>query len=71
MERLSHASFYHHFIASRLRLQLKTNDFSHWFENALGMADLAARTNRIDIYTNTLDSARSELIGMLDREIRQ
>jgi len=71
LERLSHASFYHHFIASRLRLQLKTNDFSHWFENALGMPDLAARTNRIDIYTNTLDSARSELISMLDREIRQ
>lgn len=71
LERLSHASFYHHFIASRLRLQLKTNDFSHWFATALGMPDLAARTNRIDIYTNTLDSARSELIGMLDREIRQ
>jgi len=71
LARLSHASFYHHFIASRLRLQLKTNDFSHWFETALGMPELAARTNRIDIYTNTLDSARNEMIAMLDREIRQ
>src|SRR5262245_29407527 len=36
----SHASFYHHFIASRLRLQLRTNDFSHWLENNLELSDL-------------------------------
>jgi uncharacterized protein DUF5752 len=71
LERLSHASFYHHFIASRLRLQLHTNDFSHWFSNALGMDELAAKANRIDIYTNTLDTARRELIELLDAEVRQ
>jgi hypothetical protein len=69
LERLSHASFYYHFIASRLRLQLQTNDFSHWFLNALDLKDLAARTDRIDIYTNTLDTARRELSGLVDREI--
>ncbi|HXP87780.1 MAG TPA: DUF5752 family protein [Bryobacteraceae bacterium] len=69
LERLSHASFYHHFIASRLRLQLRTNDFSHWFAAALGLEKLAARTDAIDIYTNTLDTARAELIAMVDREI--
>ncbi len=69
LERLSRASFYHHFIASRLRLQLRTNDFSHWFATALGLEELAARTNRIDIYTNTLDTARQELIGLVDREM--
>lgn len=71
LERLSHASFYYHFIASRLRLQLRTNDFSHWFETALGLGHLAARTDRIDIYTNTLDSARRELIELVDGEIGQ
>ena len=69
LERLSHASFYHHFIASRLRLQLRTNDFSHWFRTALGKEPLAARTDRIDIYTNTLDTARRELIELVDAEI--
>jgi hypothetical protein len=69
LERLSHASFYHHFIASRLRLQLRTNDFSHWFRNALGLDALAARTDRIDVYTNTLDTARRELIELVDGEI--
>jgi hypothetical protein len=69
LERLSHASFYHHFIASRLRLQLRTNDFSHWFRTALGMERLAARTDRIDVFTNTLDTARHELIALVDGEI--
>jgi hypothetical protein len=71
LERLSHASFYHHFVASRLRLQLKTNDFSHWFEQMLELPELARRVNRIDIYTNTLDSARHELIDLVDQEIGQ
>jgi hypothetical protein len=71
LERLSHASLYHHFISSRLRLQLRTNDFSHWFATALGLEQLATRANRIDIYTNTLDSARRELVEMVDQEIGQ
>jgi hypothetical protein len=68
LERVSHASFYHHFIASRLRLQLRTNDFSHWFRTSLGMERLAARTDRIDVYTNTLDTARRDLIQLVDAE---
>ena len=69
LARLSHSSFYHHFIASRVRLQLRTNDFSHWFRTALDMERLAARTDRIDVYTNTLDTARQELIELVDAEI--
>ncbi len=68
LERMSHASFYHHFIASRLRLQLRTNDFSHWFRSELGLEALADRADQIDIYTNTLDTARQELIELVDRE---
>jgi hypothetical protein len=70
LERLSHASFHFHFIASRLRLQLRTNDFSHWFATGLGLETLAQRANRIDIYTNTLDSARSLLAALVEKELR-
>jgi hypothetical protein len=68
LERLSHSGFYHHFIASRLRLQLRTNDFSNWFRTDLGLDKLADRADQIDIYTNTLDTARQELIQLIDRE---
>jgi Family of unknown function (DUF5752) len=67
----SHASFYFHFISSRLRLHLRTNDFSHWLANALGLKSLAENINRIDIYTNTLDSAREKLLRLVDRERRK
>lgn len=66
--RLSHASFYFHFISSRLRVQLRTNDFSHWLADSLGLKRLAEAVNRIDIYTNTLDSARAEMLRWIDRE---
>ena len=68
---LGHASFYNHFIASRLRLQLGTNDFSHWFADALDAKELARKTNRIDIYTNTLETAQAEILALLDRAQNQ
>lgn len=68
---LSHAGFYFHFISSRLRLRLQTNDFSHWLADGLGLATLADSVNRIDIYTNTLDSSREKLLRLIDRERRR
>ena len=67
---VSHASFYHHFIASRLRLQLRTNDFSYWLENNLEMPDLARQCNRIDIYAHTLDTARQAMLRTIDQELK-
>lgn len=69
LSHLSNAGFQYHFIASRLRLQLRTNDFSQWLASELGLEELARRTNRIDIYTNTLDDVRARLISSIDREL--
>lgn len=68
---LSHAGFYYHFISSRLRLQLQTNDFSHWLSSGLGLHTLADSVNHIDVYTNTLDSARAKMLRLIDRERRK
>jgi hypothetical protein len=69
LERLSHASLHFHFIASRLRLQLRTNDFSYWLENCLDLGALARRVNRIDIYTNTLEGARERIVSLVEGEL--
>jgi len=61
INKLSLQSLHHHFINSRLRLHLKSNDFSNWIEHNLNMPELAARVNRIDFHTNTLDGLREEL----------
>jgi hypothetical protein len=70
IERLSHASFHFHFVSSRMRLGFRTNDFSLWLANEAGLESLAARVNRIDIYTNTLDSARTEMLRLIAAEGR-
>ena len=69
LEQLSHAAFYFHFISSRMRLQLRTNDFSLWLTNELDLPSLAERINRIDIYTNTLDGARAVMLRLIAREV--
>jgi hypothetical protein len=66
IRQLAHQSLHYHFINSRLRLQLKTNDFSHWIENSLNNPKLAARLNRIDFYNDTLDELRQDIVAMLE-----
>jgi len=66
---LSSQSFFYHFLSSRLRLHLKTSDFSRWFTESLGLKDLARRVGRIDPYTNTLESAKAKMLALVDKEI--
>jgi hypothetical protein len=69
LETLTNASFHFHFVTSRLRLHLRSNDFSLWFSTGLGLDDLAQRANRIDIYTNTLEAARQQLLYLVSQEL--
>jgi hypothetical protein len=66
---LPHASLQFHFITSRLRLQLRTNDFTHWLSKDLGLKELARKVDLIDIYTNTLDSTRTKIMNLVESEI--
>jgi hypothetical protein len=66
IRRLGHHSLHYHFINSRLRLQLKTNDFSYWIERSLNHPWLAARLNRIDFYNDTLDELRQDILDVLE-----
>jgi Family of unknown function (DUF5752) len=63
---LGHQSLHYHFINSRLRLQLQTNDFSFWIERNLNHPWLAARLNRIDFYNDTLDELRQDILDVLE-----
>lgn len=69
LEDLPHASLQFHFITSRLRLQLRTNDFSQWLLMDLGRKELAKGIDLIDIYTNTLDGARAKILHLVDKEL--
>lgn len=68
---LAHGSLQFHFITSRLRMHLRTNDFSRWLSRELGLKELAHKVDQIDIYTGTLDNARETIVRLLDRELVQ
>jgi uncharacterized protein DUF5752 len=69
MEKVGHATMQFHFITSRLRLHLRSNDFSQWFSKELGLKELARRVDQIDVYTNTLDGARARISNLVEREL--
>jgi hypothetical protein len=71
LKQLPHAAMQFHFLTSRLRLHLRSNDFSQWLGEDLGLKELARRVNQIDVYANTLDSARTRILNLVEREIRQ
>jgi len=66
IKKLSLQSLHYHFINSRIRLKLKTNDFSHWIASSLKIPALAKDLNRVDFYTNTLEGVRAEILGTID-----
>ncbi|MGH9670511.1 MAG: DUF5752 family protein [Terriglobales bacterium] len=68
LRRVSLHSIHHHFITARLRPPLTRNDFSVWLEEELDLASLAARLNRIDIYTSTLNDVRRKILQVVERE---
>jgi hypothetical protein len=69
LERASHTSFHFHFLVSRLRLHLQSNDFSVWFKEELGLERLARLTERIDICTDTLEGGQARLVALIEREL--
>lgn len=60
--RISTSAIHHHFVTARLRLDLVSNDFSAWLEEALKRPDLARRLDRIDIVMQTLDGIRADIL---------
>ena len=66
---LAHSSLQFHLITSRLRLHLRSSDFSHWLSKELGLRDLARKIDQIDIYTTTLDSARETVLRLIAKEL--
>jgi uncharacterized protein DUF5752 len=69
LEKVGHATLQFHFITSRLRLHLRSNDFSQWFSKELGLKELARHVDQIDVYTNTLDGARARIVNLVEREL--
>jgi hypothetical protein len=64
-------SIYFHMFEARLRLEKGENDFSNWFETALGEKDLAKRISKLDPYTHTMEGLREKMIRLIEAAISQ
>ncbi|MFQ5776431.1 MAG: DUF5752 family protein [Terriglobia bacterium] len=60
------SSIHFHFLTSRLRLKLASNDFSHWLRTSLKLPELAEQIERIDIYTKTLEDVRRQIVELAE-----
>jgi hypothetical protein len=69
LHKVSLHSIHHHFIEARLRLQRMSNDFSQWLEQHLGLPETATALERIDIYTNTLEGVRQQIIRAVGQAV--
>ena len=67
LRQVSVHSIHHHFIEARLRLKLMSNDFSQWLEEEVGLREPAEAIERIDIYTNTLEGVRQQMIRIVEQ----
>lgn len=59
-------SIHHHFIEARLRLHLMSNDFSQWLEEEVGLPKIADSVERIDIYANTMEGVRKQIVRLVE-----
>ena len=46
-----------------------SNDFSIWLEEDVGLADAAEATERIDVYTNTMEGVRLQIARIVSQTI--
>jgi hypothetical protein len=60
------SAIYFHLVEARRRLEGRDNDFSHWIERALGLAELADRVRALNPYTASLERTRGRLLQLCD-----
>jgi hypothetical protein len=62
---------YYHFYEARIRLGGGIDDFSKWFEDALGEKDIAAKIRTIDPLMYTTEQIRTLIAGVVEEEVRR
>ncbi|MBZ0156496.1 MAG: DUF5752 family protein [Alphaproteobacteria bacterium] len=65
------SSLYYHFYEARVRLGGETDDFSRWFESALGKRELAERMRSFDLFMHTIEGIRERIIALIEEEVRR
>ena len=65
LKKVSMFSIDFHVFNARLRLERGTNDFSNWIDTSLGYPELAAKLDKFDPYTFTMEGLRQNIIDII------
>ena len=65
------SSIYYHFYEARTRLGSRMDDFSMWFESALGKKELADKLRDIDLFMHTIEGIRERIVEIVEEEVRK
>ena len=71
LEKVSIGSLYNHVFEARLRPPLGVNDFSHWLSTALGEKKLAAKIEKLDPYTQTMEGLRKKIMSLVNNRLKE
>jgi hypothetical protein len=69
LKRISLRSLFYHLFEARLRLERRTNDFSIWLADSVGLDSLAGKIDKLDPYVLTLDQLRRRMVGLVESEL--
>ena len=67
---IDQGSFYFHFYEARVRLGGGVDDFSKWFEDALGRKKLAEKIRAIDPFMHSVEGIREHMVEAVEEEVR-
>jgi hypothetical protein len=68
---VSLSSLYLHVFEAKMRPPYGVNDFSRWFKEELGEAELAEDVNRLDPYTQTMEGLRNRIAGLVRTRLEE
>src|SRR3970040_407113 len=63
---IDQGSFYFHFYEARVRLGGGVDDFSKWFEDALGRKKLAEKIRSIDPFMHSVEGIREHMVEAIE-----
>jgi hypothetical protein len=65
------SSIYYHFYDARVRSARRSNDFTKWFQDELGKADLASRIESVDPFMHNLEGIRERIAIAVEDEVKR
>lgn len=71
LKKVSMGSLYNHVFEARLRPPLGINDFSRWLATALDEKRLAAKIDKLDPYTQTMEGLRKKIVSLIESRLEE